>query len=112
MTESIAKTGFLTCLTSYITFWLLDAMRPGFVARYFSVHIFLIGVVGFGFWWSSVVKKYSDRRMLQWFISSILAIVMSVIIFQSTQNLGALGVFLALLSLFVPALFLRIIKQK
>lgn len=47
---SVARTGFYAALVSYAAFWLCDAIRPGFVSNYFSVHWFLIAAIVFAVW--------------------------------------------------------------
>ncbi len=110
--EQIARTGFLSCLASYGIFWLLDLMRPGFVARYFSVHIFLLGVIVFGIWWANVVSEYADHRRVQWIFAGIAGLFLSVITFQLGDAFGIGRVFLGAMAFFVPLLVLRLIRYK
>lgn len=53
MNETTYKIGFYTYLVAYVGFWLVDGLRPGFVARYVSVHIFLLVTLVFAFLWMS-----------------------------------------------------------
>lgn len=48
--RAVARTGFWTGLASYLVFWAADLARPGFVSRYFSVHLFLLMTLAFGGW--------------------------------------------------------------
>lgn len=48
--KSIAYTGFIVSLVSYVVFWGADIARTGFVSRYFSVHVFLLAALVFGGW--------------------------------------------------------------
>lgn len=50
----VARTGFWVSAVSYAVFWACDLARPGFVSRYFSVHVFLIAALAFGAWWTYV----------------------------------------------------------
>lgn len=107
----IAKTGFYVSLISYLLFWLLDALRPGFVARSFSVHLFLLAALAFGFWWSITVKEYKDRPFLQLAVVFILGIILAVITWIAGDGLGGVRLLIALISLFVPFLFWNFIRQ-
>ncbi len=110
--EAIAKTGFLTCLTSYVIFWLMDVVRPGFVARYFSVHIFLLGVIIFGVWWSRVVEEYTDRPLLQLIVAYSFGFILSVITWNSAKEMGVIRGVLVLISFLIPLFVLKIVKGK
>ena len=110
--EQIAQTGFLSCLSSYLIFWSLDLMRPGFVARYFSVHVFLLGVIIFGSWWANVVSEYADHRRVQWFFAGIVGLFLGVITFQRGDIFGIGRTFLSAIAFFVPLLVLRLIRYK
>ena len=110
--EPIARTGFLTCLASYMFFWSLDLLRPGFVARYFSVHIFLLGVIIFGIWWASVVDRYVDHQRIQWSLSALFGIFLSVIVWKLGGAFGLGRGIVSLIALFVPMLVLRLVKYK
>ncbi len=76
--EAIAETGFFTSLLSYVLFWTLDVLRPGFVARFFSVHVFLVGLIVFGVWWGAVVEEYTDRPRLQHAVLVLCGVCVSV----------------------------------
>lgn len=39
-TLHVVATAFQASAVSYLFFWAADAVRPGFVSRYFSVHVF------------------------------------------------------------------------
>lgn len=110
--EPIARTGFLVCLASYLFFWLLDLWHPGFVARYFSVHIFLLGVIVFGMWWASVVDRFVDHQRIQWSLSALFGILLSVIIWKLGTTFGVGRGIVSLMALFVPMLVLRLVKYK
>lgn len=110
--ESVSKTGFLTSLTSYALFWLMDLLQPGFVARYFSVHIFLLGIIIFGIWWSTVVKEYTDRPKLQLLIAYAFGFILSVITWNLSKELGMIRGIIVLVAFTIPLFILKIIKGK
>lgn len=110
--EPIAKTGFLVSLTSYVCFWFLDVVRPGFVSRYVSVHIFLIFAIVFGVWWATVVKEYIDRIRLQRLLLIVFGIAIALFIWNTGVVFGGWRIPLGLFGLFVPVLTWRLIKYK
>ena len=110
--EQIARTGFLSCLVSYLFFWSLDLWRPGFVARYFSVHIFFLGIIVFGIWWAHVVEKYVDHKKLQWTIAIFCGMILCIAIFQFGTVFGSGRGVAALLALCIPILVLRLVRYK
>ncbi len=110
--ESISKTAFLTSLTSYVLFWLMDLMQPGFVARYFSVHIFLLGAIIFGVWWAGSVEEYTDRPLLQVLVAYAFGFILSVITWNITKDMGVIRGVLVLVSFLIPLFVLKLIKSK
>ena len=61
--EPVARTGFFMSLISYVVFLFLDFVRPGFVSRAFSVHLFLAATLLFGAWWSSLYPTIPLRPL-------------------------------------------------
>lgn len=49
----VARTGFYAALTWYAVFFAADWLRPGFVSRYFSVHLLLMVAAACAVWWGS-----------------------------------------------------------
>lgn len=109
---AIARTGFMMSLVSYILFWGLDVIRPGFVARFFSVHIFLIGVIVFGVWWGSVVQEYIDRPVLQHILLFVCGIFAAVLVWNLGSVFGGWRVIISLIACVFPVLVLRFVKYK
>lgn len=109
---SIARTGFMMSLASYVLFWGLDILRPGFVARFFSVHIFLIGVIVFGVWWGSVVEEYMDRPVLQHMLLFVCGVFAAVLTWNLGSVFGGWRVMISFISLMLPVLVLRLVKYK
>ena len=72
----ISKIGFYTSLVSYLVFWLADVVRPGFVTRYFSVHLFLVPLLLFGIVWTGKLEE--ARQTQSWFHFIILLIFLSL----------------------------------
>jgi len=112
MQASIAKTGFLVSLTSYVCFWLLDALRPGFVARYVSVHVFLLSSLLFGVWWVRLAETPIDHPRLHVVLALLLGILCLILVWRLGGGFGSLRILVSLLSFFIPLVVLRLVKYK
>lgn len=110
--EMIARTGFFVSLASYGIFWLLDLLHPGFVARFFSVHLFLLGAILFGIWWGSVVQEYADRARAQYFVLASCGIFAAVLTWNLGAVFGGWRVIVSAVTLVVPVMVLRLLKYK
>lgn len=110
--STIAQTGFYTSLVSYIFFWMLDLLHPGFVARFFSVHIFLIGVIGFGVWWGSCVQEYTDHPRAQYAISIFCGVLFVIMTWNLTKEFDTSRVVISAIAFVVPIFILRLLKYK
>lgn len=62
---TIAQTGFYVSLVAYLIFWGADLLNPGFVSRYFSVHVFLLSMFIFGVLWAYRIERYIERQWTQ-----------------------------------------------
>ncbi len=107
---TISRTGFYVSLISYVVFWVLDILQPGFVARTFSVHIFLLSAIVFGIWWAIVVKEYTERPWFEMLVALVLGILLSVLTWIFGEGLGMFRILVVFLALFVPLLVLRLFK--
>lgn len=110
--SAIAQTGFFVSLTSYGLLWLIDLIHPGFVARFFSVHIFLLSTIVFGLWWGSVVEEYADRPRVQQGILLACGVVCAVLTWNLGEMFGGWRVIVSAIALAVPLLVLRLVKYK
>ncbi len=108
----IAKTGFYVSLISYAVFWLLDVMRPGFVARSFSVHLFLLAALIFGVWWGMTLKEYTDRPWVQILFTAIFGFFLSVITWGVGEGFGALRLVVVVIAFFIPFIVWRLIQKQ
>lgn len=111
MIERIAKTGFYVSLISYVCFWLLDVLRPGFVSRSISVHLFLFATLVFGIWWAVVVKEYTDRPWVQMLCAGAFGIILSVITWTFGEGFGAFRLIVVVTAFFIPLIFWRLIQK-
>lgn len=110
--ESIARTGFYVSFFSYGLFWMLDLLRPGFVARFFSVHIFLLGVIVFGIWWGAVVEEYADSPVMQHGVAFLCGILLAVLVWSAGDAFGVWRFPVSLVACGLPLLYIRLVKYK
>ena len=103
---TISRTGFYVSLISYVVFWVLDILKPGFVARTFSVHIFFLSAIVFGIWWAVVVKEYTERPWFEMLVALVLGILLSVLTWIFGEGLGMFRFLIVLTAFFTPLLFL------
>jgi hypothetical protein len=107
----ISRTGFYTSIISYAGFWILDALRPGFVARSFSIHIFLLSAIVFGIWWAIVVKEYTERPWFEMLVAIIFGILLSVLAWVFGEGFGMFRFLIVIIAFFTPLLFLRLLRD-
>lgn len=110
--SNILKIGFFTSIISYVTFWVLDLIRPGFVSRYFSVHIFLLSAIIFGFLWGKIMEQYEDRSYVQIIFGFIFGLVFSVLIWVFGKEYAELRLLISVVGFFIPLLVIRLIRYK
>ncbi|MBI4592261.1 hypothetical protein HY733_02325 [Candidatus Uhrbacteria bacterium] len=108
--EAITRTGFLVSLASYIVFWLSDVMQPGFVSRYFSVHIFLLATVVFGVLWSIVLEEYEQRLLIHVLLAVTFGVVLAVLTWDLAADLDVYRVPVVLLTAVIPAMLYALIR--
>jgi len=106
----IAKTGFLTSLIAYATLWGADLLRPGFVARYLSVHVFLLAAIVFGIWWLGMLDGWKDRPVIQWLAAAGFGFIAAVITWKTGEGLAEYRILVAGLSAVAPALVLNLMR--
>lgn len=82
MLLALTRTAFFTSLVSYVGFWLADLVEPGFVSRYFSVHVFLLSSIVFGLLWSHLLEEYEERPLVQLVVSVALGLLAAVFVWQ------------------------------
>lgn len=110
--SQIAATGFFVSVCSYIGFWLLDVWHPGLVARFFSVHIFLLGIVGFGVWWGEVIEVYVERVWMHVIGVLLATIGMGVVGWRLGAAFGGAQLLLCCLFFLTPFFLYRLVKYK
>ena len=103
----ISKTGFFVSLISYLGFWLMDIAHPGFVARYFSVHVFLLLTILFGIWWSMYSEVSRQIHIIHYVLVVFFGIIAAVLTWGLTDNLGSHQILITLIAFLTPYLVVR-----
>jgi hypothetical protein len=109
--ETIARTAFFTSLVAYIVFWLADLIVPGFVSRYFSVHLFLLVSVVFGLLWSRAMTEYEERPLVQLYCALALGAVFSILVWFACDVAGGYRILLVVSALLSPVCIFRILSR-
>ena len=111
MQSSIAKTAFLTSLISYGVFLLFEYLRPGFVQYVFSVHWFLVAIVGTGIWFAVVTKaKKSQNRSWQ-LVQLIIGLLLMTILLREGEVFGDFRIIIALIGFALPFVVVQSLKS-
>jgi hypothetical protein len=108
--EQISRVGFFTSAASYVAFWLADAVRPGFVARYVSVHLFLLAAVAFGAWWALVVRSYRDRPFAQYALAALLGAISASIAWNLGDGFEEYRFLAVIAALAIPAVVVGVVR--
>lgn len=108
---TLCKTGFIVSISSYVLFWTTDLLVPGFVSRYFSVHLFLAAAIVTGVCWSLTLKEYEEQPWLQLLVAILLGILACVIVWNSGEDLGGYRLLVAAVALCAPLLILQLLKE-
>lgn len=106
--EPLAKTGFYTSFISYLVFWSMDILIPGFVSRFFSVHLFLLmSILCVSIWGATIETYYPSRFGLSLGALSIGVLLCTVSFVVLDRSLFSL--FLSVMAFFIPFIVLRLI---
>jgi hypothetical protein len=107
MQHSIAKTAFLTSLISYGVFLLFEYLRPGFVQYVFSVHWFLVVIIGTGVWWALIAQEQKSRNKLWRLVQLIVGLLLMIIMLREGEVFGDFRIIMALVGLVLPFVLAR-----
>ncbi len=111
MFETLARTAFFVSLISYIVFWLADLAVPGFVSRYFSVHLFLLASILFGMLWSHVLREYEERPWVHVCTATCLGAVGAILVWIASEGSGGYRVLMSAIALIAPFVILKLIND-
>ncbi len=96
---------FQVALLSYLGFYLIESLRPGFVTYYFNLNILLYSTIVIGIlttvWPAAVSMTKGQKTSLRWdqlFWTSVIAAVGAALVWYKTQPLGRLSGPIAVLS--------------
>ena len=114
----ILKTGTVVSAVSYVFFFVVEWMRPGFVSNVFSVHVFLFSALLFGCLWGIATQKYpseeevSHRLSLGAFLSAcIFGLLLAWFAWTEGRSLGDFRLLLVLISFVAPFLVAGVIRR-
>jgi len=107
----IVRTSILLSLTTYVIFWSADVIQPGFVSRYFSVHIFLFSAIIFGAWWSWMMEDYVEWPWLHVLVALTFGVVGAMLTWGLTEDLGVYRLLVSLIAGVTPVVAYLLIKS-
>jgi hypothetical protein len=110
--EPLARTIFFTSLVSYVAFWIVDAVRPGFVSRYLSVHLFLLVSIFSGVWWSIEVPSLKERPWISFLICGFFSLVFAVWCWKVDLDLVAARLWFSLFGFISLWIFYFLMRDK
>ncbi len=111
MQSSIAKTAFLTSLISYGVFLLFEYLRPGFVQYVFSVHWFLVLIIGTGIWYAVVAQDHARRNTLWRLAQLIIGLLLMVVLLREGEVFGDFRILVAVIGLALPFAVARLLRS-
>jgi hypothetical protein len=98
----MVATGYVVSLFSYIGFWIFDALRPGFVSRTFSVHLFLLSAVVFGVAWHASGARTEGTPTRDYLLATGGAAVLSAVVWNTGTGFGAFRILMTALAALLP----------
>lgn len=112
--SAVFRTGYLVSFASFIVFFVLEWLRPGFVTHVFSVHWFLFSAVVFGVLWmrslsSTPVTRFQAPAILG---VSLLSILFAVFAWVNGQPFEDLRLLVTLAAFMVPWVVFGLLKPK
>ncbi len=112
----VLKAAFHTSMMSYAVFLLADYVRPGFVSATFSVHWFLLVAIIAGVLWSMAHDREPLERFIgrlwRWLWQFVFGLLLAVVIWENTSNVGDLRIFVTLVGFFVPWLIIHLLTYE
>lgn len=114
--RQIVKTAFCTSVITYVTLFLSDYIRPGFVSYIFSVHLVLIPVILFGVWWAFLETGEQEpepkSRLWRYGIMALsLGLLLAVIFWREGHAFGDFRLVLAAVGFFAPLIILSLLRE-
>ncbi|TAK03563.1 hypothetical protein EPO34_00150 [Patescibacteria group bacterium] len=107
----VAATGLRASVAACLVFWTAELVRPGFVSRFLSVHLFLLSAFAFGAWYASRVERYRDWPLVQYAVAALLVPACAYAAWTLGQGLGDLRLLAAAFAALVPLLILPLARS-
>ena len=108
----IARTGFYTSVVSYLVFLLADAIKPGFVSNYMSVHWFLFAAILFAVWWGSQPRKVSHLSYVPYVLSVLLGFIAAILVWNLGTDLENFRILSSILAFLLPPIVLGVLRSE
>ena len=103
-------TGFVTSVVAYAVLLVAEAVRPGFVSRFLSVHLFLLAALAFAAWELAVTKRYGEWAVLHYFAAILAAPACAYLVWSLGAGFGEFRLVAALFAAFVPITILSLTR--
>ncbi len=109
----IARTGFYTSIVSYLVFLLADAIKPGFVSNYMSVHWFLLAAILFAVWWAYTYTAHTknNRSAILWVMAVLLGLVAGIVVWKAGTDLENFRILSSILAFVLPSIILGVLRS-
>lgn len=98
----ISATGFVVSVSSYVVFWGFDTLRPGFVSRNFSVHLFLLSALFFGVAWTLAGAEQTNTPKRDYLMALIGAMMLSVLTWNLGEGFEAFRILMSVIAFILP----------
>ncbi len=109
----LAQTGFVVSVLSLVVFWLSDIVRPGFVSRYFSPHVFAVIAIVFAvIYLRARTQKEKKRPWVRVLLVSFFSVLFLLITWVCGEGFEAFRVLFSILAFFTPWLMVKLIDSK
>ena len=109
--ETLARTIFLTSISSFLVFLIADLLRPGFVSNYFSVHWILLVAVGSGLWWAIGKRNGEDRPVFQIVVAFFLGMALAMVAWRIGEGFGEYIFLVVVVAFLTPQCILHLIRS-
>lgn len=109
--ETLARTIFLTSISSFLVFLIADLLRPGFVSNYFSVHWILLVVVGSGLWWALGERHGENRPVFQILVAFCLGMALATVAWRIGEGFGEYVFLVVVVAFLTPQFILQLLRS-
>lgn len=108
---SVSGTAFVAFSAAYAAFWAAELVRPGFVSRFLSVHLFLIAAAASGAWHAARARRYRDRPLAQYATAFLLAPLAAYAAWRLGAGFGDGRLLAAALAAAIPVVIVPLLRS-